>query len=238
MHFLPCLHCPTSQTQCVRIHFSRFSCWLWSWGCDSLAANGFQEKKPCLGKFNSLSLHRYDFFKHSDLTHLMLAPAWCIWPLPEVAARDGIRLLVTNLHVGKGLFCSFNIFSGPDCLYAPNRKSSKHPTILRPDFNTVLWPLPTLEVKSGSCVLSWLSRFLCRVAACKGKWHTTLCPMGAHCTLHGSVFQPMDHQKLSQKSATLFSFVLQDLDSPKLPMFHPPYFPGQSLHVYVPWNAK
>ena len=80
--------------------------------------------------------------------------------------------------------------------------------------------------------------FLCRVAACKGKWHTTLCPMGAHCTLHGSVFQPMDHQKLSQKSATLFSFVLQDLDSPKLPMFHPPYFPGQSLHVYVPWNAK
>ena len=45
MHFLPSLHCPTSQTQCVRIHFSRFSCWLWSWGCDSLAANGFVKKR-------------------------------------------------------------------------------------------------------------------------------------------------------------------------------------------------
>ena len=58
------------------------------------------------------------------------------------------------------------------------------------------------------------------------------------CTLRGSASLPMQHQKLSQKSATLFSVVLQDQTSLKLPMFHPPYFPGQSLHVCVPWNAN
>ena len=36
----------------------------------------------------------------------MLAPAWCIWPLPEVTARDGIRLLAFHMP----LFSKFSPF--------------------------------------------------------------------------------------------------------------------------------
>ena len=143
MHFLTCLHFPTSQTQGVRIHFSHFSCWLWSWECDSLAAKGLSRKEALLWWVKLFepspiwfqALWSYTSYACTRLVHLTITWSSSPWwhkasRFPQAPFLQIVSLQEdknTNLHVGKRLFCNFNIFSGPDCLYASYRKGSKHP---------------------------------------------------------------------------------------------------------------